>query len=104
MNIFLAWLVGEGIIAYRSYKKGHPPMPGQMLASSGLFMALGLVAQKPDLKFLAGAIAWGFDIAAFMNVAPQMLTGATAAEKAATATTAATSSASKGAGAGGHKK
>lgn len=84
--IVLAWLVGEGIITYRSFKKNHhPPMPGQLLASSGLFAVLGILAANDQLKFVATAAAWGFDIAAFMNVAPDMLTGATNDVKAATA-------------------
>lgn len=77
-SVVLAWLVGEGIIFYRSYKNDHrPPMPGQLLASTGLFAVLGVVARNPQGSFLAGAMAWGFDIAAFMNIAPSLLTGAT---------------------------
>ncbi|MFZ0665046.1 MAG: hypothetical protein WAM97_04775 [Acidimicrobiales bacterium] len=85
-GIVLAWLAGESLIIYRSYKNDHrPPLPGQLLASSGVFAVLGFMAQNQNLTFLAGALAWGFDIAAFMNVAPAMLTGATATEKKATA-------------------
>jgi hypothetical protein len=85
-GIVLAWLAGEGIIIYRSWKKdGRPPMPGQLLASSALFAALGLLAEAPNARFLAGALAWGFDIAAFMNLAPTILTGATNTEKKAAA-------------------
>lgn len=81
-GIVLAWLAGEGIIIYRSYKLYHrPPMPGQLLASTGLFAALGLLGKNQETKFLAGALAWGFVIAAFYDVAPQMLTGATTAVK-----------------------
>lgn len=81
-GIVLAWLAGESLIIYRSYKKDHrPPLPGQLLASSGVFAVLGLVGSAPSMTFLAGAMAWGFDIAAFMNVAPAMLTGATATAK-----------------------
>jgi hypothetical protein len=77
-GIVLAWLAGESLIIYRSYKNDHrPPLPGQLLASSGVFAVLGLVGSSPNLTFLAGALAWGFDIAAFMNVAPEMLTGGT---------------------------
>jgi hypothetical protein len=80
--IFLAWLAGEGIIIYRTYKtQHHPPMPGQLLASSALFAALGLLADSaPQARFLAAAMAWGFDVAAFLNVAPQILTGSAAAK------------------------
>jgi hypothetical protein len=77
-GIVLAWLAGEAIIIYRSYKQEHrPPMPGQLLASSALFAALGALARNKDTTFLAGALAWGFDIAAFYNLAPSLMTGNT---------------------------
>ena len=80
-SLVLAWLAGEGLIIYRSYKKDHrPPMPGQLLAASGVFLVLGVMAQNQKLTTLAGLLGWGFDIAAFMNVAPDILTGATKAE------------------------
>lgn len=84
-SILLAWLAGESIIIYRSYKKTQgPPMPGQLLASTGLFAALGLMAQAPSASFLASALAWGFDIAAFMNLSlTYNLTGQTTTTKAA---------------------
>lgn len=76
-GIVLAWAVGEGIIIYRSVRKRHaPPMPGQLLASSGLFVLLGLLAEAQSARGLAAAMAWGFDLAAFMNLAPS-LTGGT---------------------------
>jgi hypothetical protein len=77
-GIVLAWLFGEGLIIYRSFKTDHhPPMPGQLLASTALFAALGLVADAaPEARFLAAALAWGFDIAAFMNLAPTLTGGA----------------------------
>ena len=84
-GIVLAWLAGEALIVYRTYKREHhPPMPGQLLASSGVFAVLGLMAQNRDLRFLAAALAWGFDIAAFYNVAPDILTGAATANQNAT--------------------
>lgn len=75
-GIVLAWAVGEGIIAYRAWKVTKaPPMPGQLLASSGLFVLLALLAEADRARFLASALAWGFDIAAFMNIAPAVITG-----------------------------
>lgn len=72
-GIVLAWLVGEGIVIYRSFHDDHRwPMPGQLLASTALFAALGFLARNDQARFLAGAMAWGFDIAAFMNLAPQL--------------------------------
>jgi hypothetical protein len=77
-GLVLAWLAGESLIIYRSYKQDHrPPMPGQLLASSALFGVLGFAGSMPSLTLLAAALAWGFDIAAFMNLAPGMLTGGT---------------------------
>ena len=75
-GIVLAWAVGEGIIIFRAVRKDHaPPMPGQLLASSGLFVMLALLAEADRARFLASALAWGFDLAAFMNLAPTILTG-----------------------------
>lgn len=77
-GIVLAWLVGEGILTYRSFKQDHrPPLPGQLLAASGIFIMLGLLAEAQQARFLAGALAWGFDVAALMNVLPQAVSGAT---------------------------
>lgn len=65
-----AWLVGEGIVIYRSVKVNKvPPGPGQLLLSSGVFVLLGLLAEAPQARSLAITLAWGFDIAAFMNIA-----------------------------------
>jgi hypothetical protein len=71
--IVLAWLVGEGLLVYRDYKKNHrPPLPGELLASSGVFAVLGLLAEAPNARFIAGAMAWGFDIAIFYQLAPSL--------------------------------
>ena len=71
-----AWLIGEGIIVYRSVKVRHiPPGPGELLYSSGLFVLLALLAEARQARFLATALAYGFDIAAFMNLFPPV-TGA----------------------------
>jgi hypothetical protein len=68
------WLVGEGIVTYRCVRNQHrPPMPGELLASSGAFVLLALLAQWQ--ANLATLIAWGLDIAAFVNIAPQLLAG-----------------------------
>jgi hypothetical protein len=81
-GIVLAWLAGEGLIIYRLWKKDHrPPMPGQLLASSGVFAVLGVLAEAPQARFLASAMAWGFDIAAFMNLAPSLTGGSGAMAK-----------------------
>jgi hypothetical protein len=65
----MAWLVGEGIIIYRAVKiQKAPPGPGQLLIASGVFVLLGLLAESRTARPLAVTLAWGFDIAAFMNL------------------------------------
>lgn len=70
MGPFIAvWLVGEGIIVYRSVKQQKaPPGPGQLLLSSGLFVMLALLAEAPTARKLAISLGVGFDIAALMNL------------------------------------
>ena len=81
-GIALAWAVGEGILAWRSVKYNHgPPVPGALLATSGLFILLALLAQAEQARFLATALAWGFDAAAFMNLFPAVTGAGTAAPK-----------------------
>lgn len=68
-GIILAWLIGEGIIVYRSVGREHaPPVPGALLATSGLFILLAVLAEYDPAKFLATAMAFGVDIAAFLNL------------------------------------
>ena len=76
-GLVAAWAVGEGIIIYRAFKRTHaPPMPGALLASSALFVMLALLAESDSAKPLATTLAWGFDLAAFLNLAPQITGGA----------------------------
>lgn len=65
--IIVAWLIGEGIITYRAVSKNHrPPLPGELLASCGLFALLGLLHMgQPQL---ATTLAFGFDAAAWVNL------------------------------------
>lgn len=64
----MAWLVGEGIIIYRSVKvQKAPPGPGQLLIASAIFAMLGLLAESQAARPLALTLAWGFDAAAFLN-------------------------------------
>lgn len=75
-SILLAWLVGEGIIIYRSVKRQKsPPGPGQLLYSSGLFVILGILAESPKARSLAVTLAWGFVIAAYMDLSVSRLPG-----------------------------
>lgn len=72
MGAFMAfWLIGESVIIYRSVAKNHrPPMPGELLASAGIFALLALLAESQQARPVAVALAAGFDIAAFMNLFP----------------------------------
>lgn len=69
-----AWAVGEGIIVYRTVAREHrPPVPGELLATSGLFVVLALLAQwQPKLAVTLGI---GLDIAAFLNLAQSNVIG-----------------------------
>lgn len=68
-GIILAWLIGEGIIIYRSVTQTRsPPVPGALLASSGLFVMLAILAEYDPARFLATALAFGVDIAAVLNL------------------------------------
>ncbi len=65
----LAWLVGEGIIVYRNVKVNKcPPGPGQLLVTSGMYVMLALLAEVNQARYLATALAWGFNTAAFMKL------------------------------------
>jgi hypothetical protein len=67
--LIMAWLVGEGIIIYRTAKTYKaPPGPGMLLISSGVFALLALAAESDQARRPAVLFAWGIDIAAFMNL------------------------------------
>lgn len=72
----MATLIGEGIIVYRSVSRTHaPPVPGALLASAGLFALLAIIAESDTARPVATALAYGFDIAAFMNLYPPVTGG-----------------------------
>jgi hypothetical protein len=67
-GITLAWLIGEGIIIWRSVNKNHrPPVPGELLASSALFALLALLAEYQPARTTATLIAFGIDLAAYLQ-------------------------------------
>ena len=74
-GVILTWLIAEGIIIYRSVKVDHgPPIPGMLLATSGLFVLLAVLAEAgPDAARLATLMGAGFDIAGLMK--PGILPG-----------------------------
>lgn len=79
------WLVAEGIIFYRAYaKEHHVPMPGQLLAASGAFVLLALLAEAgPGAAQLAATLGGGFVMAAGLNLFAKV--GQAAAKQAAPA-------------------
>lgn len=67
-QILLAWLVGEGLMIANDVRRQHrPPLPAEILQTSGLFVLLALLGEKAPT--LAATLAWGFDAAAFMVLA-----------------------------------
>jgi hypothetical protein len=75
-GIVSAWLFGMGIISYRFIARKHmPPVPGTMLSASGLFALLALLAEYPAAAPAAVLAAWGFDLAALLNILPGELGG-----------------------------
>jgi hypothetical protein len=89
-GVILAWGLGMGIIVYRSVvKEKRPPVPGQMLAATGLFALLAALAEYQPAATAATAFAFGVDIAVLMQVLPGT-SATTAAAKTTTAAPAAT--------------
>jgi len=69
-------LFGLGLITYRNVARNHqPPIPGQLLAASGLFALLALAAEYQPAAAPAALAAWGFDLAALLNILPGNLAG-----------------------------
>ena len=70
-GVLLAWAGGMGIIIYRSAVKEHrPPVPGQMLAATGLFVGLAALAEYQPAAAAAALFGFGVDIAILMQVLP----------------------------------
>jgi hypothetical protein len=67
-GITLAWLIGESIIIWRSVNRDHrPPAPGALLGSSALFALLALLAEYQPARTTATLIAFGVDLAAWLE-------------------------------------
>ncbi len=75
-GVMLAWLTGMGIIGYQSVvREHHAPLPGRLIGASGLFGLLALLSEYQAAAGLAATLAWGFDLAALLNVLPSGLGG-----------------------------
>jgi hypothetical protein len=87
-GVILAWGIGMGIIVYRAAKARRPPVPGQMLAATGLFALLGVLAEYEPAAGAATAFALGVDVAVLMQVLPGSAAPATPAAAGRTASAA----------------
>lgn len=68
-GLIMAWLTGEGLMTYRSVQQNHrPPLPADLLTTSGLFVVLALLAEWQ--AHIAALLAWGFVSAAFLHLWP----------------------------------
>ena len=73
-GIVLAWLAGESLIIWRSVVKNHHlPVPGTLLGSAGFFAILAVVGQYEPARMAATATAWGFNLAAVLNLLPEQI-------------------------------
>jgi len=72
-----AWLLGLGIVTWRQVKGGaHLPVPGALLAVTGLFAVLGVVVDVvPRSGTFVVVTAYGLDVAGVFNLWPQGLGG-----------------------------
>jgi hypothetical protein len=68
--LVMAWLFGQGLVTYRTAKAGAPPTPGSLVAVSGFFALLALLATYKPAVPVAAAMAVGVDIAALLQVLP----------------------------------
>lgn len=70
--LIVEWLAAEAVVMYRGAVKLHyAPMPGQLLATSGVFVLLALLAEGgPNAARLAGLLGGGFLAAAALNLFP----------------------------------
>lgn len=68
-GITIAWVIGLGIISWRTVNQEHrPPMPGQLLGASGFFALCAILAEYPPARTAATLLAFGIDIAAYLQV------------------------------------
>lgn len=75
-GILLAWVAGLGLITWRGVKKDRKPVsPGQYAAASGLYVLLAMVSEYGPAAPVAVLLAWGFDLAVFLQVLPEQVAG-----------------------------
>lgn len=72
-----AWLAGTGIVMWRQLRGNpHLPVPGTLLAVTGIFAMFGVVADVvPASRTFITVTAWGLDVAGLFNLWPAGLGG-----------------------------
>ncbi len=77
MGLAGAWLAGVAIVGWREvHSSGHLPVPAALLGVTGLFAALGIIADVwPASASVVTLAGWGLDIAGFLQVLPAGLFG-----------------------------
>lgn len=72
-GIIIAWVLGEAIVLYRGpFKEKRPPWPSELFYTSIVFVSLGFLAEIESAATIAVLLGFGWDIAAFMNLAPSL--------------------------------
>jgi hypothetical protein len=76
-GLLAAWLLGEGIVAWREVSQSHKmPVPANLLGVTGLFIGLGIIASvAPKTKTVVTLLGFGLDVAGFLQVLPAGLFG-----------------------------
>jgi hypothetical protein len=76
-GLLAAWVTAEALLIWRIVHRDHAmPVPGELVAVTGLFAALAAVADVfPASAGLITVTAWGLDVAGFLNLWPAGLGG-----------------------------
>lgn len=75
-GILLAWAAGLGVITWRGVKIDRKPVPpGRYAAASGVYVLLALVAEYQPAAPVAALMAWGFNLAVFLQLFPEQVSG-----------------------------
>jgi hypothetical protein len=86
--ILAAWVAGMGLLTWRELQLSpwRPPPPARYAAASGLYALLGAAAVYQPAAGAAALVAWGFDLALFLQVLPEQVARSTKAAKTAATT------------------
>jgi hypothetical protein len=78
-TILAAWAAGLGLLTWRELQLSpwRPPPPGRYAAASGLYALLGAAASWDAAAAPAAMIAWGFNLALFLQILPETVARST---------------------------